>query len=115
MKKLSDLTLREKQDLYNTSRKLMEKYPNYYTIYCYSEIFDMKKTKYLVHGDMSFGQFAYLIRKNLKLDSHESLFFFVSGDILPKFSVPIKTIYMNHYDPEIRSLYVQILKENTFG
>ena len=114
------LTEEEKAKMYFDSKKIMEKYPGYYPIYCYSDDFQLGKNKYLVHGSMSFGQFMYVVKKKIKLRPEEAVFFLIKngnnkGEILPKNSDLITSIYTNHYCPEIGCIYTQIVKENTFG
>ena len=40
------------------------------------------KKKYLVPGDLTVGQFVYVIRKRIKLEHEKTLFIFING-ILP--------------------------------
>jgi hypothetical protein len=100
------------------SQRIMNKYPGYYPIYCYSEDFDLPKNKYLVSGSMIFGQFVYVVKKKLKLRSSEALFFLIknkAGEIVPLNNEFISSIWVNNCHPDLGCIYVQIVKENTFG
>ena len=67
------------------SSKILEKYPNRVPIIVEKElkskIKDIDKNKFLVPEDMSFGQFMFIIRKRIKLDSTEALFIFVNKSL----------------------------------
>lgn len=78
-----------------------------------SDIPAIDKHKYLVPGDLSVGQFVYVIRKRIKLPSEKAIFIFVN-DILPPTAALISTIYDEHKDPD-GFLYVLYSGENTFG
>jgi GABA(A) receptor-associated protein len=71
------------------------------------------KKKYLVQTECTFGQFLYVIRKQLKLPSDKALFLFTNNNIPPTTSL-IKEIYARHKD-EDGYLYVSYSQENTFG
>ena len=47
-----------------------------------SDIPDIDKKKYLVPGDLTAGQFVYVIRKRIKLSPEKAIFIFVNN-ILP--------------------------------
>ena len=65
------------------SSKIIEKYPNRIPIIIEkdkkSKIKDIDKNKFLVPNDMTLGQFMYVIRKRIKLDSSQALFFFINN------------------------------------
>lgn len=99
--------------------RVKKKYPQFCPIYCESRDIKLDKQKYLIHKDMSFCQLIYIIRKRLKLDPEHGLFFLIKsptkGDILPRSSDLIYTLYDNHKDPLTDCLYITIAKESTFG
>ena len=64
-------------------------------------------------GDLSVGQFVYVIRKRIKLPSEKAIFIFIN-DILPPTAALMSTIYEEHKD-EDGFLYVLYSGENTFG
>ncbi|GJR98505.1 putative reverse transcriptase domain-containing protein [Tanacetum coccineum] len=47
-----------------------------------SDILDIDKKKYLVHGDLTVGQFVYVVRKRIKLSAEKAIFIF-DKNILP--------------------------------
>lgn len=72
------------------------------------------KTKYLVPGDLSVGQFIMVIRRSIKMDSRQSLFLFVN-EKLPPASMLISEVYAEHKDPDDGLLYCTISCLETFG
>ena len=74
---------------------------------------NIDKCKYLVPRDMNLGQFIYIIRKRIKLESHHALFVTIDG-VLGSSSTIISELYDNHKD-EDGFLYVLYTSENTFG
>ncbi|KAF5211443.1 hypothetical protein EJF18_30852 [Clavispora lusitaniae] len=78
-----------------------------------SDIQEIDKRKYLVPGDLTVGQFVYVIRKRIKLPSEKAIFIFVN-DVLPPTAALMSTIYEEHKD-EDGFLYVLYSGENTFG
>ena len=74
---------------------------------------NIDKCKYLVPRDMNLGQFIYIIRKRIKIDSHQALFVTVDG-VLDSSSTVISELYDQHKD-EDGFLYVVYTSENTIG
>ena len=74
---------------------------------------DIDKQKYLVPKDMSLGQFVYVIRKRIQLDSNEALFVMVNNTLQPG-NKHIKEIYESNKDKD-KFLYITYSSENTFG
>ena len=99
------------------SSKIMDKYPDRIPIVVEKnskcKLPDIDKNKYLVPNDMVLSQFIYTIRKRIKLDATEALFFFV-GDTVPNNSAPIGELYNLHKDKD-GFLYIVYNSENTFG
>tara|TARA_Y100000589_G_C27082985_1_gene600481 strand:- start:166 stop:522 length:357 start_codon:yes stop_codon:yes gene_type:complete len=71
------------------------------------------KHKFLVPSDLTVGQFIYVIRKRIKLDSEKAIFVFVRS-VLPPSSALITNIYEEHKDAD-GFLYLTYSGENTFG
>lgn len=71
------------------------------------------KNKYLVPSDLTVGQFMYIIRKRIKLNSSESLFIFINN-ILPTTSQTVGHLYKDYQDKD-GFLYFTIQGQNTFG
>ena len=101
----------------NESSKVYQIYPDRVPIivqkHFSSELPEVNKCKYLVPREMNLGQFIYIIRKRIKLDSHQALFVTVNC-VLGSSSTVISELYDNHKD-EDGFLYVVYTSENTFG
>jgi GABA(A) receptor-associated protein len=78
-----------------------------------SNIPNIDKNKFLVPGDLSFGQFLYVVRRRLQLDPDKALFMFVSN-ILVASSELMQEVY-NKYKDTDGFLYVVYSGESTFG
>ena len=78
-----------------------------------NEVPDIDKKKYLVPADLTIGQFCYVIRKRLKVNSEKAIFIFVNGKIPPTSSM-ISLIYAENKDQD-GFLYITYAGENTFG
>ncbi|GJW12606.1 autophagy-related protein 8c [Tanacetum coccineum] len=49
-----------------------------------SDIFNIDKKKYLVHADLTVGQFVYVVRKRIKLSAEKAIFIFDKNIIPPR-------------------------------
>ncbi|XP_038995507.1 autophagy-related protein 8f-like isoform X1 [Hibiscus syriacus] len=78
-----------------------------------SDIPTIDKKKYLVPGDLTVGQFVYVIRKRIRLSAEKAIFIFVDN-VLPPTGAIMSTIYDEKKD-EDGFLYVTYSGENTFG
>ena len=78
-----------------------------------SDIPEINKSKYLVPGDLSFGQFIYVIRKQLQLPPDKALFLFVNNVLLPS-SILMMEAYSHYVDLD-GFMYVVYSGESTFG
>ena len=94
------------------SAHLLIKYPNRIPIIVDGKP-DIDRNKYLVPDSLTFGEFINIIRKRLKLSSHQALFAF-TDNILPPVGMNIRDIY-NEYKSEDGFLYIKYRFENTFG
>ena len=74
----------------------------------------VNKTKYLIPRDLTVGQFIYVVRKRLKLDSSLAIFLFFNDNILVNSSETINYCYLNYKDDD-GFLYIKYSGENTFG
>jgi GABA(A) receptor-associated protein len=101
----------------NESRHIITKYPERIPIICErgenSNMPVIDKAKYLVPSDLTMGQFLYIIRKRIKLNSEKAMFIFMGGKIPPT-SVTVGQIYEENKD-EDGFLYLTYTGENTFG
>ena len=78
-----------------------------------SDVPDIDKHKFLVPGDLTMGQFVYVIRKRVKLSPEKAIFIFVNNT-LPTTPTLVSSIYKEHKDPD-GFLYVTYSSETTFG
>jgi GABA(A) receptor-associated protein len=100
------------------SSKVKEKYPDRYPIIVYkdkkSTLPEINKTKFLAPGELTIGQFLYIVRKRIELDEKETLFLFINESILATGSETISNIY-NDYKDKDGFLYISYCNENVFG
>ena len=75
---------------------------------------NLEKCKFLVSHDMTLGQFIYIIRKNLKLDSKKAIFLFIDNKYIESTSKNFDEIYEKHKSDD-SYLYLSYTTENTFG
>lgn len=78
-----------------------------------ADIPDLPKNRYLAPGDMTVGQFIYVIRKSILLAPEKALFIFV-GSTLPTTGMTVRELYHN-FRHEDGFLYVTYSGESTFG
>lgn len=71
------------------------------------------KQKFLVPGDMTLGQFIYVIRTRMRLGSEQALFCFIRNS-LPTASLLMKELYAS-YKEDDGFVYATYCGENTFG
>jgi GABA(A) receptor-associated protein len=107
------LTVEERTE---QSTKVLNKYPERIPVVVEpltNDIPSIDKNKFIVSKDMTFGQFIYIIRKRLKIESDVALFFSVNGSLCTS-SSDIGTIYAEKKN-EDNFLYIKYTTENTFG
>ncbi len=106
------------EDRLKESGRIREKHPDRVPVIverkkeCKS-LMDMDKNKYLVPGDMTVGQFVYVIRRRVKITSEKAMFVFINNT-LPPTSALMSRMYTDHADPD-GFLYMTYAGENTFG
>jgi GABA(A) receptor-associated protein len=71
------------------------------------------KNKYLVPIDLTISQLLYTIRKKIKLDPAQALYFFIQ-ESMPNSSVTLNQLYHTHRNQD-GFLYITYDIENTFG
>jgi len=71
------------------------------------------KNKFLVPGDLTLGQFVFVVRKRLVLPSERALFVFVGGT-LPTTGSLMRELFGSFRDRD-GFLYMSYCGENTFG
>jgi GABA(A) receptor-associated protein len=112
----SEFTFEERK--YQSSMA-MKKYSGRIPVYVYKHKkskqtkCDLPKHKFLVPNDITVGQFVYIIRKNLRLESDQGIFIFVNN-ILPATSMLMSQLYSEHRD-EDGFLYLAFSYESVFG
>ena len=112
-----EFTEQEKDVIKKEVDLIREKYPTYIPILVRAkdDKFKLTKNKYLVGGEITVGQFMFILRKKIpKLRSDEGLYLFINN-IIPITSESLNTIYENKMDNETGMLMITICKENTFG
>ena len=113
------MTLGTIEERINESRRVREKHPGRVPIIVEQKknsknsINDLDKHKYLVPGDMTVGQFVYIIRKRIKITPEKALFVFINNT-LPPTSALISQMYTQHAHTD-GFLYMSYSGENTFG
>jgi GABA(A) receptor-associated protein len=75
---------------------------------------EIDKCRFLVPGDLTVGQFMYVIRKRLQLSPEKALFLFIDNAVACNTEFIYK-VYNDSYDKEDRFLYAIYSCENTFG
>jgi len=99
------------------SSRVLEKYPDRIPIICERfkrEDPQIDRKKYLVPNDLSVANFAYVIRKRVKMAPEHSLYFFVNDSVMPPTSALMLTLYEKHVDDD-GFLYMTYSGESTFG
>jgi GABA(A) receptor-associated protein len=108
-------TLDERQ---NESTKIIKKYagriPVIVTKDSKCKLDDMDRNKFLAPGDLTLGQFMYVIRKRINLTETESIFMFVNETVLAPTSHTMNALY-EQYKDEDGFLYFVYCNENVFG
>ena len=98
------------------SNKVLNKYPERIPVIVEpltNDILSIDKNKFIVSKDMTFGQFIYIIRNRLKVESNVALFFTINGNLCTS-GTDIGTIYSEKKN-EDNFLYIKYTTENTFG
>jgi GABA(A) receptor-associated protein len=72
------------------------------------------KDRFLVPGDLTVGQFLYVIRQRIKLKPEQALYIYFNN-MLMNTNMTIKEVYMQHKNEEDDMLYCVYNTENTFG
>ena len=97
--------------------RIRAKYPDRIPVICEvaskSDIGTLDKEKFLVPGELTVGQFIYVIRKKIELGPEKALFLFINGT-LPPTSATILDVW-NQYKEPCGFLMTKVSGENTFG
>ena len=107
------------EDRHEEATRIIKKYPDRIPVICErlsnagSDCPYIDKNKYLVPGDLSIGQFMYVIRRRMNLPADKAIFLFINGTIPASFQ-SLYSIYDIHKDQD-KFLYILYAFENTFG
>ena len=97
--------------------RIIEKYPDRVPIFVNkkegSTVNDIERHKYLVPKDMTMGNFIYILRKNIKLESNQALFVFINNRMVCNTEI-VGNIY-EQYKSEDHFMYIIYSGESTFG
>lgn len=102
------------------ANRILEKYPDRIPVIVErseksdKDIPEIDKSKYLVPNDLTIGQFLYVIRKRINLDSKKALFIFTENGTIPPSSSIMTNVYQKHKGKD-KFLTLQYCGENTFG
>lgn len=102
--------------------KILEKYPDRIPVICEKhershDIPDIDKKKYLVPSDLTVGQFAYVIRRRIRIAPEKSIFIYVDKDnsqTMTNTALQMSSIYEEKKDKD-GFLYITYAGENIFG
>jgi GABA(A) receptor-associated protein len=98
------------------SAELLSKHPHQVPIILYTNIksnIEIVKNKYLVSKNVKFSQFMIQVRKHIKINFNESIFFLVNNKIM-LLNELVETLYNNEKSAD-GFLYIYICKESTYG
>lgn len=99
------------------SKRILEKYPERLPVivekYTGTNLPELDKNKYLVPKDLTIGQFQYIIRKRIKLESDQALFLFINNNLIPTSSI-LSEVYKEQKS-ECGFLFIVISGESVFG
>ena len=100
------------------SGRIKKKYPDRIPIICERQIGNNKysqlyRIKYLVPNDFILAQFMFIIRKKIKVDQYDAIYFIINGNI-PRTSELMINLYESNVDKD-GFLYIKYTSENTFG
>ena len=106
------------EKLKKDSKKIREKYPDRIPIIIEKDkkdnsIPNIDKNKYLTPSDLSIGQFMFVIRKRLNLDSNQTIYFFCDNTLIPSSTLICQLDQTKKFeDGFLRIIYAG---ENSFG
>ena len=104
----------------NEAKNILAKYPDRLPVICErheqtgASLPKVDKRKFLVPRDLSVGQFVFVIRKRLQLESTTAIFLMTQSGSLPPSSMQMQAVYEAHLG-EDGFLYLCYSAENAFG
>lgn len=117
---MSTLSTKSFEERQTESRTIYKKYPEKIPIIVTaskthsSDLPKLDKNKFLVTKDLTTGQFLYIIRKRMTLESNKALFLFTEKGTIPVTHMPLVSVFEEHVN-EDGFLYFHYSSENTFG
>ena len=112
-----EFTSQEKQVIKKEVELIRQKYPGYIPIVVRpkNKKMEISKKKFLVTGEITMGQFLFIIRKKMpNIKASDGIYLFIDGS-LPPVSAPLSLIYNEKKDKDTDMLFVTACNENTFG
>ena len=107
-------TLQKRTEEY---KRISEKYPDRIPIivqkHSSSKAPDIDKNKFLVPGELTVGQFFFVIKKRINLKPEEAIFLFINNKI-PVMSSLMSSVYKENKEAD-GFLYAFYCTESTFG
>jgi len=104
----------------NEATMIMQRYPERFPIIIEytpiaAETFKkLTRQKYLVPGNITLGQFIFIIRERLIIPKETALFTFVGNKTLPNITTTMDKLYELYKDDDL-FLYIIFTIESTFG
>lgn len=100
------------------STRIKEKYPDKIPIIIergdISDLPNMDKQKILIQKDLTIGQFLFIVRKKINIDSTQALFLFINNTHIPSSNSTIAEAYNKHMDKD-GFLYITYNSQQAFG
>ena len=100
------------------ANRILRKYPNKIPIIVQKgsgyKLPKLEKIKYLVPGDITMGQFMFVIRKRMKLKPEMSLILFINNNKIIANQTILGEVYTKEKDLD-NFLYMYVCQESTFG
>jgi len=94
-------------------RKIQHKYPGFVPIIIHGKNVELKKTRYITKGQLTFRKFVEIVRQNCSgITPHDILFFTANGIFIPS-QQQIDKIY-NSYKKDDGFLHIHVWTEHNF-
>ena len=95
------------------SDKITLKYPERVPVIVDCKGLSIDKNKFIVPNDLTMGQFAFVIKKRIKMNPNETIFLLCNNKLINNTNT-INNIYAKNKDYD-GFLYIFVTLENTFG
>jgi GABA(A) receptor-associated protein len=79
-----------------------------------NDVQQIRKSKFLINKNIKVGEFLLEIRRQLNIDSKDSMFLFVNNKVIPSNNDRLETLYKDYMDAD-GFLYITYSLENVFG